>query len=290
MSRTAAIMTNYLDLSKIRIMLPVTMTGFTGYFMYEPRLSGSLIIMTAGIFLLAISASSFNQVQEAETDSRMARTMGRPIPSGRISKISAIIFSAVALLAGSCTIWKWGGPASALTGFLIIAIYNGIYTPLKRITPFAVIPGALAGALPPFIGWIAAGGGLTATPVLLLSFLLFIGQVPHFWLLVMKYGEEYRSAGIPSLIDIFSPRQISRLTFLWIATFVVAALFLCLFGIINAKVNIIVLFSASAILLLIFSQLPGNQDYRGNTAKYSIVLNSYFLLLMILLISERVFS
>ena len=66
-----------------------------------------------------------------------------------------------------------------------------------------MVPGAVTGALPPLIGWVAAGGGIWDKPIIFLEFLFFTGQIPHFWLLILKYGEEYRKAGIPSLTDIF---------------------------------------------------------------------------------------
>jgi protoheme IX farnesyltransferase len=104
---------------------------------------------------------------------------------------------------------------SALLGALALAWYNGFYTPLKRISAFAVVPGSLIGALPPAIGWTAAGGSVADPSVLALAFVFFIWQVPHFWLLVGLHAEGYEEAGYPTLVSLFGRPRLSRLTFTW---------------------------------------------------------------------------
>jgi heme o synthase len=279
---------DYLQLSKLKIMLPVSLTGFTGYFIFKPSLTISLILVTLGILLLAVSASSLNQIQEADLDSRMKRTMGRPIPSGRISIRSAIVFSVFCVLAGMLLIYFAGNFLAAAVGLFTILWYNGIYTYSKRITAFAVVPGALTGALPPLIGWVAAGGGVFDKPILFLEFLFFIGQIPHFWLLILKYGKEYSNAGVPSLTDIFNSAQINRLTFTWIVTSVIAAVFLCYFEVIRAGIIIVILLAASLFLIWQFSGLIKAGADEKTYKKYSVLLDSYFLLILILLISDRI--
>jgi len=153
-----------------------------------------------------------------------------------------------------------------------------------------VVPGAITGALPPLIGWVAAGGGLWEKPIIFIGFLFFTGQIPHFWLLILKYGEEYQKAGIPSLTKVFSPNQINRLTFTWVVTSVIAALFLCSFEIIRSGLIIGLMVVASAILIWQFTDLlkPALNTVRGK--KYSMLLYSYFLLVMIFLIIDRVIT
>jgi heme o synthase len=279
---------DYLQLSKLKIMLPVSLTGFTGYFIFKPSLSISLILVTLGILLLAVSASSLNQIQEADLDGKMKRTLGRPIPSGRISIRSAIVFSLFCVLAGMLLICYAGNFLAAAVGLFTILWYNGIYTYSKRITAFAVVPGALTGALPPLIGWVAAGGGVFDKPILFLEFLFFIGQIPHFWLLILKYGKEYSNAGVPSLTDIFNSAQINRLTFIWIVTSVIAAVFLCYFEVIRAGIIIVILLAASVFLIWQFSGLIKAGADEKTYKKYSVLLDSYFLLILILLISDRI--
>ncbi len=278
----------YLKLSKLNIMIPVSLTGFTGYFIFDPHISVKALLVSFGILLLAISASVLNQIQEAEIDGKMERTRDRPIPSGHITVNKAIIVFISTFTAGSLLILTAGNVTAMLIGLMTIIWYNGIYTYSKRVTAFAVVPGAVTGALPPLIGWVAAGGGIWDREIVFIEFLLFIGQVPHFWLLVLKYGGEYEKAGIPSLTSLLSKPQINRLTFTWVATSVVAALFLCHFGVIQSGFITGVLLTASIIIIWQFSGLlklhPGNKNYR----RYSLLLDSYFLLILLLLISDRI--
>lgn len=278
----------YLELSKLKIMVPVGLTGFAGYFIFDPHLSARILITSFGILLMAISASVLNQIQEVDLDRKMIRTSHRPLPTNRIKLGNAILFFLLNIIAGMAAIYYGGNLKAVCIGLITIFWYNGIYTYSKRITAFAVVPGAVTGALPPLIGWVAAGGGLWDKPIIFLEFLFFTGQIPHFWLLVLKYGEEYKRAGIPSLIDVFNPAQINRLTFTWVVSSVSAALFLCYFEIIQSRLIIVILLIASIYLIWQFFDLLkiniNNKDYR----RCSIFLNLYFLLVLLLLIIDRI--
>ena len=280
----------YLELSKLKIMIPVSLTGFTGYFIFNPNLTFNLFIVTTGILLMAIAASVLNQIQEAGLDLKMTRTQNRPIPAKKISETEAILFFLANLVAGMVLIYSAGGFRAALTGLITLVWYNGVYTTSKRFSAFAVVPGAVTGALPPLIGWVAAGGGIWDKPIIFLEFLFFIGQIPHFWLLILKYGEEYKNAGIPSLTDILSRAQINRLTFTWVVSSVIAALFLCSFEIIKSELMVGILLIASLYLIWNFADLIKNQVNASNSRKYSILLDSYFLLVLILLIADRIIT
>jgi protoheme IX farnesyltransferase len=271
-------------------MIPVSLTGFTGYFLFEPYFSFKIVSVTFGILLLAVSASVLNQIQEAGLDSKMNRTQIRPIPAGKINISGALIFFLLNLFGGIVIIYSAGNITALVIGLITIFWYNGIYTYSKRITAFAVVPGAVTGALPPLIGWVAAGGGVWDKPIIFLEFLLFTGQIPHFWLLILKYGEEYKDAGVPSLKGIFKQTQINRLTFTWVFSSGVAALFLCYFEIIISRFVIGILLIATGILIWQFFSLFKNEDVSNNYKKYSIILDSYFLLVMLLLISDRIIS
>jgi heme o synthase len=282
--------TEYLKLSKLKIMIPVSLTGFTGYFIFDPHFSVQIFHVTLGILFLAIAASVLNQIQEVEIDRKMIRTHDRPLPSGRIKLYQAGLFFSFNLITGTLIVCSAGNVLAALIGLLTILWYNGIYTYAKRITAFAVVPGAVTGALPPLIGWAAAGGGLWDRPIIFIEFLFFAGQIPHFWLLILKYGEDYDRAGIPSLTNVFSRMQINRLTFMWVVTSVIAALFLCFFEIIRAKSTSAILLIASAFLVWKFSALIKSQVEKSNYNKYSMLLYLYYLLMLILLISDKIIT
>ncbi len=281
---------DYLELSKIKIMIPVSLTGFTGFFIFDPHISIKIILVSSGILFLGISASVLNQIQEADLDSKMERTHNRPLPSKRINPQHALLFFLCNLITGTVLIYTAGNLKAALIGLITIGWYNVIYTYAKRITAFAVFPGAVTGALPPLIGWVAAGGGVWDKPIIFLEFLLFTGQIPHFWLLILKYGEEYGKAGMPTLTNILNRVQIGRLTFTWVVTSAIAALFLCYFEIISTEMIVVILLIASVFLIWQFSELINLSGNKNNYRKYSILLDSYFLLVLILLVSDRIIT
>jgi protoheme IX farnesyltransferase len=111
--------------------------------------------------------------------------------------------------------------------------YNGIYTPLKKKNALAIIPGSMVGALPPLAGWVAAGGSIFDPQILILGFFFFIWQIPHFWLLLLIFGKDYEQAGFPTLTQIFSMDQLSRITFVWITATIASGMLIPLFGVIK---------------------------------------------------------
>ncbi len=162
-----------------------------------------------------MGSSALNEVQEHRFDAMMPRTANRPIPRGDLSPTQAAVIATVMAVCGFLVLWLAHNLTSALLGALALGWYNGFYTPLKRISAFAVVPGSLIGALPPAIGWTAAGGSVAHPSILALAFVFFIWQVPHFWLLVGLHAEGYEEAGYPTLVSVFGRPRLSRLTFTW---------------------------------------------------------------------------
>ena len=217
------------ELGKVRISIPIAFTTFTGYILSHGKFDRGFVLPFIGIFLLACGASALNQLQETGTDRIMKRTANRPLPAGRISKLNAIIISLAYLISGCLVLYFGPGLLTLLVGLSTVVWYNLIYTPLKKVTAFAVVPGSMVGALPPLAGWVAGGGSLTDPRALALGFFFFMGQIPHFWLLLLKLGKQYEGAGLPSLTQLFTDEQIKRLTFVWIAATAVSALVLPLY-------------------------------------------------------------
>lgn len=274
------------QLGKYAVILPVSLTAFTGYFLYDPRPGIAIIAVTAGVFLMGMAASALNQVQELKQDTLMPRTQKRPLVTGRISTSSALIFSIACILPGSLLIYFTGNIVAAGIALFTIAWYNGIYTPMKKLTAFAVIPGSLTGALPPVIGWTAAGGNITDPDALILAFLFFIGQVPHFWLLVNIYGDEYAQAGMPSLQKHFNNSQVNKLSYIWIISSLVAAFLLVAFNILDTLIFKIItsllILGGILVFSIRFLKYPG-----GKQKQEFIFLNIFYLLLMLILIVDK---
>jgi protoheme IX farnesyltransferase len=217
-----------LTLMKARITVATTVTTGAGYILATGQLRGEIWLPLLGTFLLASGSSALNQCQEVDIDARMPRTKNRPLPAGRISLAAGLFLSGLLILLGLYFLASVERNTLQLLGLGAFAVfwYNGVYVYLKRVTAFAAVPGALVGALPPIIGWTAGGGELQDPLILLLAAFFFIWQIPHFWLLLLMQGEEYQAAGLPSLTMIFSPRQLFRITFMWVLATAVAGIVL----------------------------------------------------------------
>ncbi len=226
----------WLELFKLRITIASTVTTAVGYVIFRGAFDLDMLPVLGGILLQACGAAALNQVQDAQLDLRMGRTAGRPIPAGHIPRVVALAGALTLLVVGTFVSWQAYGPTPALLGVAAAVVYNGIYTPLKRVTPFAALPGALVGALPPAAGWVAAGGHLADPTIHQITFFFFIWQMPHFWLLLLHYERDYRQGGLPSLFDRFSGRQIGQLTFVWIAAVAVAGILMPLYSLFEGTV------------------------------------------------------
>jgi len=220
----------FFDLTKFKISAASTSTAATGYVAFRRGVDLGLLTALLGTLLLAMASSALNEVQERNLDALMERTRKRPPPSGAVSPLNAMIIVVLLGVSGFLLLLLLHGWISALLGLLAMAWYNGLYTPLKRHSAFAAVPGAVIGALPPAIGWTAAGGFIGDPALLALCFVFFVWQVPHFWLLSMLHQEGYAKAGFPTLARHFQPSQILRLTFTWTCGTVAAGALLPAFG------------------------------------------------------------
>ena len=178
-------------------------------------------LVFAGAFALGAAVSVLNQIQERSRDALMERTRLRPLASGRMTAgQGGLRFGALLVLAALC-LWPGLGPGAGPVILVVLGLYNGLYTTLKPITAWAMIPGAACGALPLWIGWLAGGGTpLAMTPVYFFA-LYFVWQMPHFWMLAEANAEDYAAAGFPvpaTSFSGFSRRAIPRLWALALAT------------------------------------------------------------------------
>lgn len=217
-----------LTLMKARITVATTVTTGAGYILATGEIRGEMWLPLVGTFLLASGSSALNQCQEVEIDARMPRTQNRPLPAGRVSLSAGLFLSGLMMLLGLYFLASLERNTMPLLGLGAFAVfwYNGVYVYLKRITAFAAVPGALVGALPPLIGWTAGGGDPGEPLILLLAAFFFIWQIPHFWLLLLMQGDEYEAAGLPTLTAVFAPRQLFRITFMWVMATAVAGIVL----------------------------------------------------------------
>ncbi|MBN3034779.1 MAG: protoheme IX farnesyltransferase [Bacteroidales bacterium] len=272
------------ELAKVRITFAVSLTTATGYLLARERFDAGIILPAAGIFLLACGSSALNHFQERDKDALMERTRNRPIPSGRVSPAGALLIALLLSLSGAGLLYLGAGLLAMQLGLLALIWYNGIYTPLKRRSAFAVVPGAVIGSIPPLAGWVAGGGSLADPHIPLLAFFFFIWQVPHFWLLMLKYGKEYESAGFPSITSLYSTSQIRNTTFIWTMATAVTALMLPVFGIVSSLTAGIAVLASAIWLIISFIPVIRTNGTTVNPKPYFMKIN-YFILAIILTLS-----
>jgi heme o synthase len=277
----------YIELCKIRVALLSAFSAATGFLLSATELRPQVIILLLGVFLLACGSSAMNQYQERDTDAAMPRTCSRPLPTNRIRPVNALWFSLALLFSGLATLLLTGVLPAPLLGLLAVAWYNGVYALLKRKSAFAVVPGAMVGAIPPAIGWITGGGDGLETKLLMLCFFFFIWQVPHSWLHILNFGHEYEKAGLPSLTKIFNALQMKRIIFNWVFATTVSCLFLSAKGMVHYFFINIALLALSAWML--WNALRPLLRQSSEDVQFHVFekTNYYLLLVMLLLSADK---
>ncbi len=274
------------ELTKFSITFFVSVTTFVGYILHSGEINFNLVLPTIGVLVLACGASALNEYQERKVDSKMKRTSSRPIPSGRIPPNNAMLVSLVFIGLG-LGILALHSSIVMFLGLFTLLWYNGIYTPLKQKSAIAIIPGALVGALPPVIGWAASGGNIFDTKILAFATFMFVWQIPHFWLLLLMYDDQYKKAGFPTLSRIFSFNKITKITFSWIVLLIASSILFYL-----SELSVSMLSNVSLFLLgvgSIFLSLKVITDRRREVFKNTFLLiNAYVLCVLIVITIENI--
>jgi protoheme IX farnesyltransferase len=193
-------MKDYLELTKPRITWLILMSTGIGYYFGHRGAVDWLLLFHAlmGTALIASGTATLNQWYERDADSKMRRTLARPIPAGRLSARNALLFGLALLLSGELELTLGVNHLTAWLGLFTIASYLLLYTPLKRRTWWSTTVGAFPGAMPPLIGFAAAAGTLTAEAWVLFA-IIFLWQFPHFYAIAWMYRDDYARAGIRML-------------------------------------------------------------------------------------------
>jgi len=191
---------DYLEIAKLRISVMVLLTVSVGYVLALQEAASYLPLLHAciGVTLSAIGASAVNQWIERKTDGRMRRTMNRPLPAQRLSPAEVLLLGLTCAALGSGYLLYTVNTQTAAMTFLTFVLYAFVYTPLKRVTSLCTAVGAIPGALPPVLGWLAAGGQLDSMAFALFG-VLFLWQFPHFLAIAWMYREDYCAAGLRML-------------------------------------------------------------------------------------------
>ena len=187
-------LTDFKEITKVRLTISVVFSAIAGYFLgADTIVLYELVILAIGGYCMVGASNAFNQVIEKDLDVLMKRTQNRPIPSGRMTVNTAMTIAIILTVLGISMLY-YLNPKTAMFGAISIFCYTSLYTPLKTKTPLSVFVGAIPGAIPFMLGWVAATGqfGIEAGTLFMIQ---FFWQFPHFWALGWFLYEDYKKGG-----------------------------------------------------------------------------------------------
>ncbi len=270
-------------LFRARLASLVALSALSGYLFSARSFSSTSVLVFLAIWLLAAGCSALNQLQEIKIDGRMRRTQTRPLPAGELTAKQALLIAGVAIASGLMLLLN-AGLTPLLLGLLAILWYNGVYTPLKKMTAWAVFPGAVCGALPPLIGYSAAGGSIFDSAAVILAGTLLIWQVPHFWLLAWRYRQDQLDSGLPTPFRKLSDRRLFAINSCWLAALALSYMLFVLFGMIVEPLLATTYLAGLFVIFLIAGRelLRGAQHARSGRLFHLVNLSMALLLLTLI--------
>ncbi len=189
-----SVISDFKEITKMRLALSVVFSSLAGYLLGVDVIDFKVLILLAfGGYFMVGASNAFNQIIEKDLDILMHRTKNRPIPSGRMSVLTAFIIATVFTILGIVILYIIN-KQTAMFGAISIFLYTCVYTPLKTKTPIAVFVGAIPGAIPFMLGWVAATDDFGIEPGTLFA-LQFFWQFPHFWAIGWFLYEDYKRGG-----------------------------------------------------------------------------------------------
>src|SRR5688572_11427004 len=189
----------YWQLLKFRLSFLVAFSCAFGFVLASPNINwNSLVMLFVGALLLSGSSVTINQIIEKDLDKLMTRTMNRPLPTGRVSVNEASVFALICFVSSISILLIFTNVLTTILAIVSMVLYCFVYTPLKRVGSIAVFVGAIPGALPPLLGWVAATGTVTHEAWIIFG-IQFIWQFPHFWAIAWVADDDYKKAGFKLL-------------------------------------------------------------------------------------------
>ena len=193
-TKPVSVITDFKEITKMGLSLSVVFSAVAGYLLGAQTVNFyTLVLLAFGGYFMVGASNAFNQIIERDLDALMDRTKNRPIPSGRMSVNTAFIIAVLFTILGVATLYSIN-PKTAMYGAISIFLYTSAYTPLKTKTPLAVFVGAIPGAIPFMLGWVAARNDFGIEPGTLFA-IQFFWQFPHFWAIGWFLFDDYKKGG-----------------------------------------------------------------------------------------------
>lgn len=279
-----------LGLAKVPLCLLIGCSTIFGYILANPVIGRRPFFLGVGIFVIATGAATLNSLQEHGLDGRLGRTKNRPLPKGLITRAQAWRQALVLLSIGFLIlIAACDDLLPVLIALFSLFLYNAVYTPLKKKTILAIIPGAICGALPPYIGWIGGGGEVAGYTGILLIVLFVLWQVPHYWLVLLTFKEDYEKSDIPNFLKQYGEKSLKKFLVSWIGAF---ATIMLMFSVLPFQLwplsRFLIFFNVGLLLSAFFYSLVIQRTC--NYRILFIIFNLALLFHMVILSISRVFA
>jgi len=214
---------NFKQLTKLGLTISVLVSSIAGYFLAVDKFDIKIFsLLLVGGFCMVGASNVFNQIIEIEPDKLMERTKNRPLPTGRVSKNSAFILAIILLVLGLTFLYMIN-PKTAMFSAISVFLYTSAYTPLKPVSPISVFVGAIPGAIPFMLGWVAATNqfGIEAGVLFMIQ---FFWQFPHFWAIGWMQFDEYKKAGFNMMPTGEKSKKASKLIIIYTISMIFASL------------------------------------------------------------------
>lgn len=272
---------DYFQLIKFTLSFMVVFSTVVSYLL-APNVQFNLLsvlLLFAGGMLITGAANAINQVLEKNTDALMKRTAKRPVASGRMSENEATAFAVIAGAAGVFIMWWYFNFASAMIGLFSLFIYGFIYTPLKKVNSIAVLVGAVPGALPCLIGWVAGTNEFSAGGWILFG-IQFLWQFPHFWAIAWVAHKDYSAAGFKLLPSDKGPTKFTALQTIIYSTLMIPVGVLPYYYNISGIISMWIVLACNLWMVYVSVMLYIKMDI---TSARKVMFSSYFYLMIVLL-------
>ncbi|MCP3898148.1 MAG: UbiA family prenyltransferase [Desulfobacteraceae bacterium] len=264
------VLKSLLELVKFSLCLHISISAIFGFVLSKQSFSMQALLLGFFVLFLALGCAALNNIQDKKYDACFSRTCNRALVSGKLKVRLAFIiatFNITIGLLGLLTFFQ--GIFPFLYGILALISYNLLYTPLKKHTLFAIIPGTMSGMLPPLIGWTAAGGSFTDKTIVIIMIVLGLWQIPHFFLILLKSDYKHldnkpEQNKYPNFKNIFSKTDLKLQVLIWCGLYSLSMFFYLISGNCNSfYISLLIGLNATAILFWTGLRLinPGKSGY-----------------------------
>ncbi len=274
-----------IKLSRFYLSLAIAFSALAGFIFFSHSLNLKALFAFLGVLFFSGTASALNQYQEKRPDAMMDRTKDRPLPSKRLQPNQALIITIILGITGFFLMFLGTSPIAAILGCFNLLWYSAVYTPLKKRTRYAVFAGALTGALPPIMGWVAAGGYIFSPAILLVALFMYLWQIPHFLIFLLKYGKEYEEAGFHSFSSV-KEDHLKQIIFIFLLAASASSLLFPFFNLVSNYTSVIILIVINILIIFYFYL---SLFLKKSSINFSFIFHSLYIyqfLITILLVVE----